>query len=640
MKLGRPKWRDSVALAALGVVFGDIGTSPIYTMNVVFSPDSGIDTSAANILGILSLVFWSLLLIVTMKYMVFVIKADHDGDGGVIALATLLGKGQSGRRSRWLLLGVIASALLIADSMLTPAISVLSAVQGLELISPRVEPYVPQIAGLILLSLFLVQRHGTATIGALFGPTMALWFVTIGGLGLAWILKAPSVLQAVDPRYAFAFLSAGGWEPFLILGSIFLVVTGSEALYADLGHFGRTPIRHTWWYLVWPSLLLNYFGQGALLLSNAYHPVNSFFAMAPPSAVAPLLLLATIATVIASQAVITGAFSLFKQLVELDYFPRLQLTHTSALQEGQVYVPTANWLLMSGALALVLLFQSPDSLAGAYGLAIGGVTLITSLLYLRYFRTVLDHRLPGTLALGSLLLSMDMTFLGALLFKLASGAVVVLIIGGLLLLVMLAWHWGQQRVRENRQWLSPSIKEFLADAAVTAAGRADGTALFLTHDPAIVPLSLAKNFRHNRILHRENYLLAIDVQDRPRVPLDQKLSIDKLGRGFFSVIFRTGYMERPTFATVRSLLNQSAYPVGAGDLSIFVSRIRLGQTGAGTPGAWRSRLFDFLVRNSPGIARHLGVPEHELVEIGTTLGCSRDQSVNQALPVDYAHPSP
>lgn len=612
----RPKWRDSLTLAALGVVYGDIGTSPLYTMNVVFSNDSGLEVSYTNVLGLLSLIFWSLLLVVTLKYMMFVLKADHEGDGGVIALATLLGYGRSMSRSHWLLLGVVASTLLIGDSLLTPAISVLSAMQGLELVSPRLEAYVPELTVVILLLLFTVQRRGTAAIGGLFGPIMAMWYLMLGVTGFTWILDMPTVLQAMNPLHALAFLSNDGWSTFLILGLVFLVVTGSEALYADLGHFGITPIRRTWWYLVWPALTLNYFGQGALLLSHPQHPVNVFFALTPHLLLVPMILFATLATVIASQAVITGAFSLFKQLAELGYFPHLQLKHTSAAQAGRIYVPAANWLMLGGTLLLVFLFQSPEALAGAYGLAIGGVSLITSILFLRYYRVTLGRSTLRASALGALFIGVDGAFLVALLSKLMSGALIIFVICGLLLIVMLTWHWGQRQIDEERLRVSPGIDEFLADEAVATAERTIGTALFLTKDPIGTPLSLLQNFRHNHVLHRENYLVIIEAQDRPRVPLEEKLTVTKLGRGFFSVTFRTGYMELPKFAIIRTLIEQSGYPMATDRLSVFASHTRITPNVSSGLAAWRARLFTVMTRNSPSMAMRLEIPEDELIEIG------------------------
>jgi KUP system potassium uptake protein len=609
-------WRNSLALSALGVVYGDIGTSPIYTMNVVFSRGGGIAASDVNVMGVLSLIFWSLLLVVTIKYMALVLTASHEGDGGVIALATLLGRSMRKGRRRWLLLGVAASALLIADGMLTPAISVLSAVQGLELISPRLADLVPVLTAAILVLLFAIQQRGTAAIGGLFGPFMLLWLVGIAVMGLLWVLRMPTILSAMSPGYALHFLGTGGWSAFFVLGSVFLVVTGSEALYADLGHFGLAPIRRTWFWLVWPALLLSYFGQGALLLSQPYHPGNTFFALAPPHLLVPLILLAAAATLIASQAVITGSYSLLKQLAELDYFPHLRLRHTSAFQSGRIYVPAANWLLMGGTLLLVLLFRSSDELASAYGLAIGGVTLITSVLFLHYFRRVCGRSLLATAFLAVLFISVDGAFLVALLAKLFSGALVIFLISALLLGIMLIWRWGQDRVREQRRTLSPPVKHFLSSEAMAAAKPVPGTALYFTKEPGHLPAGLRQNLRHNQVVHREDYLIYLDVQDRPRVRLEEKLSIEKLGVGFFLAAHRFGYMETPRFDTILTLLEDSGYPLATENISVFVSHARFRYRSLNGPRSWRAKIYAFLERNSPGPALVLDIPEEMLIEIG------------------------
>lgn len=605
-----------MALTALGVVYGDIGTSPIYTMNVVFSRTSGIAASEVNVLGVLSLIFWSLLLVVTIKYMALVLKASNEGDGGVIALATLLSRSLRRRRGRWLLAGVAASALLIGDGMLTPAISVLSAVQGMELISPRLVDIVPVLTAAILVLLFSVQRRGTAAIGSLFGPIMLVWFACLGVMGLLWVLQMPTVTWAMSPSYALDFLSTGGWSAFFVLGSVFLVVTGSEALYADLGHFGIAPIRRTWFWLVWPALILNYFGQGVLLLSHPHHPVNTFFALAPPHLLVPLILLATMATLIASQAMITGSYSLLKQLAELDYFPRLRVRHTSALQSGRIYVAAANWLLLGGTLLLVLLFRSSDELASAYGLAIGGVTLITSVLYLIYYRRVLGRSRLATLGLGILFLAVDGAFLVALLAKLLSGALVIFLISALLLGIMLTWRWGQDRVRWQRRRLSSPVGVFLRSETATETTRVAGDAIFFSKEPGYLPAGFMQNLRHNKVLHQENYLLYMEVQDHPRVRLEEKLSVEKLGAGFFLVTYRFGYMESPSLAAILSLLEDSSYPVDTENLSVFVSRSRIRYQSQTGPRAWRAKIYAFLERNSPGLALAFDIPEDVLIEIG------------------------
>ncbi|MCG6940880.1 MAG: KUP/HAK/KT family potassium transporter [Thiohalocapsa sp.] len=609
--------RDSLLLTALGVVYGDIGTSPIYTMNIVFSPAGGLPVNGVNVLGILSLVFWSLFLVVSVKYMLFVLSADNDGDGGVIALATLLRRiGGQRARSLFLLLGVVASALLVGDGMLTPAISVLSAVQGLELLSPGFAPWVPELTVVVLLALFAIQHRGTATIGAVFGPVMLAWFLVLAVTGLLWALKAPLIFTALDPRYALLFFIDNGWAGFVILGTVFLVVTGSEALYADLGHFGRAPIRRTWLFLVWPALMLNYLGQGALLLAAPSHPGNSFFAMVPHNALPALILLATLATIIASQAIISGLFSLFRQLSELDYYPPIGVRHTSARHEGQIYIDSVNWLIMAGTIALVLLFQSSGGLANAYGLAIGGVTLITSLLFLAYLRRVRGRGWLALVLLGVLLLGVDLAFLTALLTKLFSGAQVILVISGALLLVMLTWRWGQERVHERNRLASPMLADFLCSEEVERAERVPGTAIFLSSTPSVVPRSLLHNFRHNQILHRETYLLRLRVEDVPRVPLKHKLTVESLGAGVFSALLRLGYMELPRHDNILTLLGHSAYPPSSEQPSLFLSRARIDLSSVRPAARWRARLYAFMQRNTPSPSLLLDAPPQQVIEIG------------------------
>jgi KUP system potassium uptake protein len=608
--------KASLLVAALGVVYGDIGTSPIYTMNILFSR-AGLPIDAVNVLGALSLIFWSLVLVVGVKYMLFVLSADNDGDGGVIALATLLRRrGRKRARSLVPLLGVVASAMLIGDGLLTPAISVLSSIQGLELVAPELSDVVPELTVLVLVALFAIQRRGTARVGKLFGPVMLVWFLLLAGTGIAWIYKMPGVLAAVDPRYAFWFFRDNGWTGFLTLGTVFLVVTGSEALYADLGHFGRRPIHLSWLFLVWPALMLNYLGQGALLLSAPGHPDNAFFGLVSGHWVIGLIGIATLATVIASQAIISGLFSLFRQLSDLDYYPQLRVSHTSARQEGQIYIGSINWLLMTGTLLLVLGFRSAEALANAYGLAIGGVTLITSLLFLAFQRRVKRRGWLTIFALGILFLGVDSAFLAALSIKLFSGAQIIVVISGCMLLIMLTWRWGQNRLREGHQRVAPLLKDFVASEAVESAARTPGSAIFLTRTARSVPLSLLHNFRHNQVLHHETYILQVEIGDAPRVRLEDKLGVERLGAGFFAAVLRLGYMERPRFDTILDLLSQSAFPPSAEHPSLFLSRARIGTANVRALMRWRARLYAFMQRNTPSPGFLLNAPPAQLFEIG------------------------
>jgi KUP system potassium uptake protein len=511
---------------------------------------------------------------------------------------------------------VVASALLISDGMLTPAISVLSAVQGLELLSPGLDSWVPEITMAILIGLFVIQRRGTAAVGAVFGPVMLAWFLVLAVTGLIWALQVPLVFTGLDPRHALRFLVDNGWAGFVVLGTVFLVVTGSEALYADLGHFGRTPIRRTWFFLVWPALMLNYLGQGALLLAAPGHPGNSFFALVPAHALPALLVLATLATIIASQAIISGLFSLFRQLSELGYYPPLAVRHTSARHEGQIYIPQVNWLVMAGTLTLVLLFRSANGLANAYGLAIGGVTLITSVLFLAYARRVCGRGWVAVIPLGLLLLGVDLAFLAALLTKVFSGAQVILVISAALLLVMFTWRWGQDRVHRRNRRSSPMLADFLAGDELARAERVPGSAIFLSSTAGVVPRSLLHNVRHNHVLHRETFLLRIRIEDVPRVPLQRKLAVESLGAGIFSALLRLGYMEQPSYANILTLLEQSAYPPSSEQPSLFLSRARIDFSAVPRVVRWRARLFAFMQRNTPNPALLLDAPPEQVIEIG------------------------
>jgi KUP system potassium uptake protein len=609
--------RASVLLATLGVVYGDIGTSPIYTMNILFGRAAGLPVESLDVLGALSLIFWSLVLVVGVKYMLFVLSADNDGDGGVIALATLLRRRSRGRaRSLALLLGVIASALLIGDGLLTPAISVLSAVQGVELVTPDLTDLVPELTVLVLVVLFAIQQRGTARVGTLFGPVMLVWFLLIGGLGVVWILEVPGVLAALDPRYAAWFFRDNGWTGFLALGTIFLVVTGSEALYADLGHFGRRPIQLTWLVLAWPALVLNYFGQGALLLSGPEHPGNSFFGLVSGHWLIGLIGIATLATVIASQAIISGLFSLFRQLSDLDYYPQLRVRHTSASQAGQIYIGSINWLLMGGAMLLVLGFRSADGLANAYGLAIGGVTLVTSVLFLTWQRRIKRRGWPTLILLAVPFLGVDLAFLAALSTKLFSGAQIIVAVSGCMLLIMLTWRWGQARLRYGQRRAAPLLTDFIASDAVRSALRVPGSAIFLTRTALHAPQSLLHNFRHNQMLHHETYVLQIEVEDAPRVRLEDKLTVERLGSGFFAAVLRLGYMETPRLATILDLLSQSAYPPSTEHPSLYLSRARVDIANVCATSRWRARLYAFMQRNTPSPTFLLGAPPEQLIEIG------------------------
>ncbi len=613
---------SKLTLAALGVVFGDIGTSPLYAIRECFHGDYAIAVTRANVLGVLSLVFWTLLLIVTLKYLSFIMRADNDGEGGVLALAALLKTRDFRTRNiQWLLMGfgLFAACLLYGDGMITPAISVLSAVEGLGIITPLFNPYIIPTTILILSGLFLLQKHGTAMVGGLFGPVILVWFCVLGILGTVQIVHYPQILAAVFPWHGLAFLLHNRLHGFFVLGAVFLVATGAEALYADMGHFGKRPIRIIWVILVLPALLLNYFGQGALLLARpelSYHP---FYALVPHWAMIPILALATLATIIASQAVITGAFSLTSQAIQLGYLPRLKITHTSSSQIGQIYLAPVNWLLMLCTIGLVLGFQSSGKLAAAYGVAVTSTMLITTALF--YFvarkRWGWSRLLSG--GLTALFYLVDLPFFLANISKILHGAWFPLAIAGLFFIVMLTWKQGREQLAAQLKSVTPPLKEFLAMLQKDPPLRVNGQAVFLSGSHKSVPASLLHNLKHNKVLHSEVALLHFRTEEIPRVSNFEKVEVENLGNGLYLVIVHTGFMEEPTIATIFALLRNKGLDFKLNNASFYLGRERLTVGPHPAMGRWRANLFLFLSRNAMDAAAFFDVPRGRSIEIGVPL---------------------
>jgi len=603
----------ALALAALGVVFGDIGTSPLYALHACFSARAGIPPTADDVLGVLSLVFWSLIIIVSIKYVVFVMRADLKGEGGILALMSLAASGgTAGSRRVLIALGLFGAALLYGDGMLTPAISVLSAVEGLEIATPALVPVVPLIANVILVALFWFQRRGTASIGAVFGPIMLLWFAVLFMLGASWIAAAPEVLAAVNPYHGARFLAGGGLTGYLILGSVFLVVTGGEALYADMGHFGKRPIQLMWFAVVLPAVLVNYFGQGAMLLHHPEAVHHTFYRMAPEWALYPLVALATAAAVIASQAIIAGAFSLTAQALELGYCPRVEVRHSSAEEEGQVYVPFVNWLLLAAAVALVMAFRSSNALAGAYGVAVSGTMVLTTVLAFAYFR-----RRWGWLAaaaLAAVFLTIDLAFFGANLIKIDHGGWVPLLVGGCGYVLFTTWMRGQTMAGAQQD--HTTADELLRRIAGEPPLRAPGTAVFLTRIPASVPRTLLTNLAHNHILHQQVVLLTVVTETVPRVPRDQRLTIEHLAADVAVLVARYGYMQHPNVPNV--LREAAAHGLSADPAATtyFLARVRVIVTGRAGMARWRKRLYALLVRNALPATSGYRIPSERVLELG------------------------
>ena len=611
-----------LSLAALGVVFGDIGTSPLYALRECFHGEYGIAVTQANVLGVLSLIFWALLLIVSAKYLLFIMRADSHGEGGVLVLSSLVKPMRLVKGSwAWVLagLGLFASCLLYGDGMITPAISVLSAVEGLGHIAPVFKPYILAITLVILTALFLIQRHGTARVGTLFGPIILVWLMALALLGLHQIVREPRVLTALSPWHGLAFLIDNRLHGFVVLGAVFLVVTGAEAIYADMGHFGRRPIRLTWFGLVFPCLVLNYFGQGAHLLGHPQDAFHPFYAIVPAWALVPMVGLATMATIIASQAVITGAFSLTSQAIQLGYLPRLRVTHTSASHMGQIYVAPVNWLLMACTIGLVLGFQSSSRLAAAYGVAVTATMLITSTLFFQVMRSRWQWPLFAAAGLTGLFLLVDLSFFAANMTKVFHGAWFPLAVGGACFTLMVTWKQGSAVLAEKTRALTTSLSDFLARVAEEQPQRIPGQAFFLARSHDLVPVAMVQNLRHNKILHTEVYFLNIRTEEIPRVPNFEKIEVEKLGPGISRIIAHFGFMEEPDIFIIFSLCRGKGLDVDLEQASFFLGREKLTVGDRPAMGRWRSNLFLFLSRNAMDAVAFFRIPSDKVIEVGARL---------------------
>jgi KUP system potassium uptake protein len=612
-----------LALGALGVVYGDIGTSPLYALKECVTAPHGVGATPANILGLLSLVFWSITLVVSIKYLLFVMRADNEGEGGVLALLALaLGThdAKPHPRARTLvILGLFGAALLYGDGVITPAISVLSAVEGLTVATNAFSPVVVPITCVILISLFVAQKRGTTGIGKVFGPITLVWFVCIALCGVPWILRHPQILAAVNPIYGVRFFREHGTHGFLVLGSVVLCITGGEALYADMGHFGTRAIRIAWYSCVFPALLLNYFGQGALLLERPEAAANPFYAMVPPHFLYPMVVLATLATVVASQALISGAFSLTRQAVQLGFLPRVTIIHTSGKTEGQIFVPEVNSLLMMACVALVLGFRQSSDLADAYGIAVTGTMAITSML----FYSVAHHRWGwSALKAGALLaifLVVDLSFFVACSTKIAHGGWFPLLVATAIFAVMTTWKKGRKLLGEKIAADSLPLEIFLEDVDRTNPHRVAGTAVFLTSTRRGTPAVLLHHFKHNKVLHQQVVILSIVTDAVPEVSHEAFVHIKFFDRGFWAVTAHYGFMETPDVLQVlRACASQGLY-LNEGETSFYLGRETL-LTGKGKGMApWRKRLFRFLSRNARSASDFFSIPPNRVVEIGTQI---------------------
>jgi KUP system potassium uptake protein len=636
-----------LSLAALGVVYGDIGTSPLYTIRECFGPEYGLVPNVVNVYGILSLILWSLILVVAIKYLIFILRADNRGEGGVLAmLALLMQRGEDrigGRRRRLLiLLGVFGTALLFGDGVITPAISVLGAMEGLEVGAPELARFVVIATVAILFLLFMFQKVGTARVGGTFGPITLLWFLTIGTLGGLEVARTPEILAAVNPAYAVHFFLIHGFTGFAVLGAVFLAVTGAEALYADIGHFGKRPIRLAFFSLVLPSLLLNYFGQGALVLRQPEAIANPFYLLAPRSLLYPLLVLSTLAAIVASQALISGAFSLAQQSVQLGYSPRLTIIHTSAREAGQIYVPEVNHALMIGTLLIVIGFRSTSSLGAAYGIAVTGTMSITTLLFAVIARVRWHWPLWRVLLLAGFFFTFDFAFLGANALKIEQGGWVPLVIAAFVGVLMTTWKRGRQRLMDIVRENTIPMDLFLADVGRWKPHRVPGAAVFLTSTPSGAPPVLLHHLKHNKVLHEKVVLMSIVTEGIPHVSLGDQVECQDLGQGFYQVVAHYGFMETPDVPAVLQALGRSdgnRTPVGMKlmETTFYLGRETLIATSASkrrappaapSDGAtatvprmasWRKKLFILMTRNARSATAFFGLPPNRVVELGAQI---------------------
>ena len=607
-------------LGAMGVVFGDIGTSPLYTMREVFSAQHGVELVPANVLGLLSVVFWSLIIIVTLKYVTLIMRADNRGEGGILALTALV-SGRLTRESRlrwWLVgLGIFGAAMFFGDAMITPAVSVLGAVEGLEVMTPALKPFIVPLALVILVALFAIQRRGTGSVGALFGPICALWFVALALLGANQLVADPTVLKALWPGWALEFIVAKPLVAFLSLGAVVLAVTGTEALYADMGHFGATPIRRAWLLFVLPALVLNYFGQGALLLANPKAIANPFYLLAPPWALIPLVILATAAAVIASQAVISGAFSITRAAVQMGYCPRIAIRHTSEKTIGQIYVPFINWTLLIAVALLVVGFQGSSALAGAYGIAVTMSMLIDSILI--YFVMRRMWRWPSyvALAIAVPLVLIDGAFLASNSLKIPDGGWFPLLIGGVVFTLLTTWKRGRKVLFDRLSEDALPLKEFIQSIELAPPVRVEGTAVFLTSTPDRVPHALLHNLKHNKVLHERVVFLTVVTREIPFVALDERIEIEELGCDFYRMLCHYGFKEEPDVPDLLEQAGRTGFPFEMMETSFFVSRETLIASVRPGMARWRERLFSSMSKNAVKASDFFHVPANRVVELGT-----------------------
>lgn len=614
---GHSKGLAVTSLAALGVVFGDIGTSPLYAFREAFHV-ANLEPTEQGVLGVLSLIFWALVVIVSIKYLIFVMRADNDGEGGILALTSLIMGDAAKTKRRALLIGIglFGTALLYGDGMITPAISVLSAVEGLEVTFPGVGPWVLVIACVILVVLFANQHRGTAVLGALFGPIMIVWFGVLAFLGIVQIVKEPGVLAAINPLVALRFVTQEPRFAFLALGGVFLVATGSEALYADMGHFGTKPIRLAWFGLVFPALVLNYFGQGALLLNNPEAIENPFYSLAPSWAVLPLVILATMATVIASQALISGVYSLTSQAIQLGYLPRQRIDHTSPHHQGQIYVSTINWVLMIAAVGLVVTFQTSSALAAAYGVGVATDMVITAILIAVVMKERWKWSTPVVAAVIASFLVVDLTFFGANITKIPAGGWFPLVIGVIGFVIMATWKRGRELMAARLSNAEFPVERFIQSIVETGQQRASGTGVYLYSRAGATPPTLITNLRHHEVLHEKIVLVSIEIGSHPRVPQARRSTVHDLGDGFYQVKLLYGFMQHPDVPYDLKNIVSTEFGFDDSKATYFLGKETVLATDLPGMAIWRERLFSVMHRNASSAGTFFNLPHDQVVEVG------------------------
>nr|WP_316657128.1 potassium transporter Kup [uncultured Gellertiella sp.] len=609
-----------LAVGSIGVVYGDIGTSPLYAFREALRPISHDGITSAEVIGLISLILWTLMIIVTLKYVLLLLRADNDGEGGTLSMLALLMKTANGHTAILMLLGLMGSALFLGDAMITPALSVLSAVEGLKLVEPNLADFVVPISLAILTMLFAIQSHGTKVVARYFGPIMVVWFVVLALGGIYRIIGDPVIFAAINPLEAISFLAREKFLGVVVLGAVFLTVTGAEALYADLGHFGRRPIQVAWFYLVFPALILNYLGQGALVLQHPEAASNPFFLVFPDWALLPVVFLATAATIIASQSVITGAFSLARQAIHLGYLPRMQIQFTSETNTGQIYLPTVNTILLVGVAALIVTFKSSDALATAYGISVTGAMVVTTIMFFEFVRTRWHWSMAAAIALLLPLLMLEMVFLGANLLKIHDGGYVPVLFATGFTLIMMTWRRGTQILFNKTRHTDIPLMAFIPSIekeSAHAPKRVPGTAIFLTSDPESVPAALMHNLKHNHVLHEKNIILTIKTVNKPRADADDRYQLEKLSERFSRLQLNFGFMEQQNVSQALGYLRKGGVKFDIMSTSFYLGRRKLVRDPKSEMPAWQGRLYVALANTATDPSDYFRLPTNRVVELGS-----------------------